>query len=322
MSLRSIAINPVPPGALSFNLVGYDETRLRAAIWQPTVTPCRGTVCIVQGRSEYIEKYFETIADLRRRGFAVAAYDHRGQGGSHRPLADPRKGHVQAFTEFDRDLMRFVDELVAREMPRPFIALAHSMGGNIVLRHAQSETSPFARLVLTSPMIRIHESLFGTSEAWARRYAETMCLFGMATAYVRGGNGVPEERLPFDGNKLTSDAVRYRRNASIIEQAPELSLGSPTIGWLRASLRSCRMLQRPDYAKYVAIPSLVFSAGNDRVVCAQSIEDFAVDLKLGGHIRLPESRHEILQENDAIRQRFWSAFDAYMDITPRTQAAS
>ena len=101
---------------------------------------------------------------------------------------------------------------------------------------------------------------------------------------------------------------------SIIETAPDLALGAPTIGWLRAALRSCAMLSRPDYPKYVCVPMLLFAAGADHVVSSQAIEDFAVDLKSGGHFLMQGSRHEILQETDAIRQRFWAAFDAYMGI--------
>ena len=33
-----------------------------------------------------IEKYFEVVGELRRRGFAVAVLDWRGQGGSSRLL--------------------------------------------------------------------------------------------------------------------------------------------------------------------------------------------------------------------------------------------
>ena len=74
------------------------------------------------------------------------------------------------------------------------------------------------------------------------------------------------------------------------------------------------MLSRPDYPKYVCVPMILFAAGADRVVSDQAIEDFAVDLKVGGHILIPGSRHEILQETDSIRQQFWAAFDAYMGI--------
>jgi lysophospholipase len=74
------------------------------------------------------------------------------------------------------------------------------------------------------------------------------------------------------------------------------------------------MLLRPDYPKYIAVPMLMFAAGADAVVSPRAIEDFAVELKIGGLISMPGSRHEILQENDAIRQRFWAAFDAYMGV--------
>jgi lysophospholipase len=60
---------------------------------------------------------------------------------------------------------------------------------------------------------------------------------------------------------------------------------------------------------------ILFAAGADKVVSTQAIEDFAVDLKSGAHILMPGSRHEILHETDAIRQRFWAAFDAYMGIS-------
>lgn len=314
MNLISLSINPAPNGAMISSFDGYDGTKLRSAMWQATRGPDRGTICIFPGRGEYIEKYFEVIADLRRRGFGVAIMDWRGQGGSERKLANPRKGHVVAFTEYDRDMARFMATVVQPALPGPYVALGCSLGGNVLLRNAQDESSPFARMVLVSPMIEVHQDMLGTTARLARLYAESASLSGLSTTYVRGGNDIPEELLDFESNDLTSDAVRFARNRAILEQAPELALGSPTIGWLRSALRSCAMLQKPGYAKYVSVPMLMFAAGADKVVSAKAIEDFAVQLKIGGHILMPGSRHEILQENDAIRQRFWAAFDAYMGV--------
>lgn len=314
MTLVSLAINPVPAGAVTGAFAGYDGLQLRYACWQPTRGPVRGTVCIFPGRGEYIEKYFEVVADLRRRGYAVAIHDWRGQGGSERALSNPRKGHVVGFTEYDRDLSIFMSEVVVPNLPPPYTALAHSMGANILLRNSHDELSPFERMVLISPMIAINRSRLGVSQRLARIYAETSCLFGLATTYVRGGNDRPEETVDFEINRLTSDHVRWARNKAIVETAPELALGSPTVGWLRSALRSCALLQRPDYPKYVAVPLLVFAAGADHIVSTQAIEDFAVELKIGGVILMPGSKHEILQEDDAIRQRFWAAFDAYMGV--------
>jgi lysophospholipase len=314
MKLVSLSINPAPNGANVFAFDGYDGLKLRAALWEATRGPARGTVCIVQGRGEFIEKYFEVIADLRRRGFAVAIFDLRGQGGSQRILSNRHKGHVVAFTEYDRDLAIFIEEIVKSTLPEPLIGLGHSLGGNILLRGAQDEASPFARMILLSPMIEIHDQMLGASRPLVKGYASVASAIGLATAYVRGGRDEPNDLSDFERNRLTSDHMRWSRVKSIIEAAPDLALGSPTIGWLRAALRSCAMLSRPDYPKYVCVPMMLFAAGADRVVSTQAIEDFAVDLKSGGHILMPGSRHEILQETDATRQRFWAAFDAYLGI--------
>src|SRR5690348_7735951 len=71
MTLVSIPANPVPEDVVSGTLRTPDGAELRFARWAPPAGR-RGTVCIFQGRSEQIEKYFETVRDLRDRGFAVA----------------------------------------------------------------------------------------------------------------------------------------------------------------------------------------------------------------------------------------------------------
>ena len=249
MKLVSLSINPVPSGAKVMAFDGYDGLKLRCALWEATRGPSRGTVVIVQGRSEFIEKYFEVIADLRRRGFAVAAFDLRGQGGSERTLANRRKGHVVAFTEYDRDLAIFIDEIVRPALPEPLIGLGHSLGGNILLRAAQDEASPFARMILLSPMVEIHDGMLGASRGLVTLYSNIASLCGFATACVRGGGNEPTDLTEFEGNRLTSDFVRWSRIKSILEAAPDLAVGAPTVGWLRAALRSCAMLSRPDYPK-------------------------------------------------------------------------
>ena len=115
----------------------------------------RGTVAIFGGRAEFIEKYFETIEQLLDRGLCVAALDWRGQGGSERQLKNPRKGHIDDFSLFERDLNAFVTEVLGPSCPQPWFGLAHSMGAAILLMIAHAGRCPFERLVLTSPMIAL-----------------------------------------------------------------------------------------------------------------------------------------------------------------------
>jgi lysophospholipase len=315
MELVSLAKNPIPSGAVVGTFAGYDGAPLRYARWQATRSPRRGTVCLFGGRGEFIEKYFEVIADLRRRGFAVATLDWRGQGGSVRSLKNPRKGHINDFAEYDRDLARFMRDIVLPDCPPPYVALAHSMGGAILLRNAVEPGSWFSRMVLVAPMIALNEAKVGVPTPLVRLYAEGLATTGFASAYIQGGSDRPEEMSEFEGNPLTSDRERWARNKAVLDAAPALGLGSPTIGWVRAAYRAMERLATPGYAARVQVPILMFAAGNDQIVSTRAIEDFSVELKVGSNLLIPNARHEILQECESVRQRFWAAFDAYLGIT-------
>ena len=103
MDLVSIPANPVPEDGITGMLKTRDGVNIRFARWHPP--PGRkGTVCLFHGRAEFIEKYFETVRELRARGFAVATFDWRGQGMSDRALDDRMKGHVNDFSEYELDV--------------------------------------------------------------------------------------------------------------------------------------------------------------------------------------------------------------------------
>lgn len=314
MNLVGLARNPIPSGAVCDFFSAHDGVPLRFARWEATRAPNRGTVVIFQGRGEFIEKYLEVAADLRRRGFAVATHDWRGQGGSHRPLANRHKGHVGSFSEFDHDVVRFMKEIVLPSCPPPYLVLAHSMGGNIALRAASAPNSWFERMVVCAPMLGFHRSKIRTPQSFARAYVEIGTLLGLGGRYVPGGNDLPTEAGKFTDNSLTSDEERFARNRQILEAMPELGLGSPTVSWLRGAYRSNHMLMNPDYAPRVQVPMLLVSAGGDRIVSTPNIETFASRLKVGAHVLIARSEHEILQERDDVRAQFWAAFDAYLGV--------
>ena len=314
MELVSLPKNPTPSGATVGSFKGYDGTELRFARWDATRSPRRGTVCLFGGRNEFIEKYFEVIADLRRRGFAVATMDWRGQGGSQRKLANPRKGYVKGFWQYDRDLNFPLTLSLLFGLYPKIIGLGHSMGGNILLRNATMQGLWFERMVLCSPLLNLNEVTLQHSFSVVHLYAELGCAFGMSKAYVSGGTDAFESCNDFDENFLTTDRERWLRTQAVLDAAPHLGLGSPTVRWLRSALRSCRRISAESYPQRINVPLLLFAAGNDKVVSSRAIEDFAVYAKVSSCILMPGSRHEILQENDVVRTRFWAAFDAYVGV--------
>ncbi len=310
MDLVEITRNPIPTGAVVGRIEGTEGIDLRFARWTPSGGRRKGTVCLFGGRGEFIEKYFETVADLRRRGFAVACMDWRGQGGSERLLRNRRKGHVEDFEDFDRDLALFMNEVVLPDCPPPFYALAHSMGGNILLRVARLRDCWFDRIVLTSPMIGL--TRLPLPVAVVAGTVELASFVGLGDVYVPGGTNQAWECAPFEGNILTSDQSRYSRNKAVLEAAPDLGLGSPTIGWLRAALASMRLIDDFAFPPSVHVPVLMLVAGSDKVVSGRAIEQLAAQLKAGSQIILHGARHEILQERDVLREQALAAIDTFL----------
>ncbi len=312
MTLVSIPANPVPDNVVTGMLRTPDGADLRFARWAPPVNR-KGTVCVFSGRGEFIEKYFETVRDLRERGFAVAMIDWRGQGHSSRGLRDRDRGYVRNFADYEIDVETLMREVVLPDCPPPFYALAHSMGGAVMIRTAYARKRWFDRIVLSAPMIDLpgHRNSLPS-----RLLLRAMRWIGRGGRYVPGGSPELVGSGPFVSNILTSDPVRYARNAAIIAEDPTLALAAPTVAWADTAFRTMQDFKGVNYPGDIRQPILMLAAGDDSIVSTPAIEEFAYHLRAGSHLVIPGARHEILQEQDRYRQQFWAAFDAFVPGTP------
>ncbi len=313
MQLVSIPANPVPDDYVVGGLKTPDGVTLRFARWAPP--PGRkGTVVVLQGRAEYIEKYFETVRDLRSRGFAVATFDWRGQGLSERALEDRAKGHVRSFSEYQTDLRSIMEQVVLPDCPPPIFCLAHSMGGAIAIQACHDGSRWFDRVVLSAPMLALQ-----TTTRLVRLggpIAKVLRLFGRGGGYIPTGTDALSGTQEFVGNLCTSDPVRYARNAAVLAEEPKLGLGAPTIAWADSALAVMRELSAPNYAGEIRQPLLLVAAGRDEIASTPAIETFGRHLLAGRHLIIAGARHELLQEQDHYRAQFWAAFDAFVPGTP------
>lgn len=303
--------NPVPGEPVLMSVTTRDGIPLRVARWNPP-GPVQGTVCLIQGRAEFIEKYFETVGDLLTRGFAVVAFDWRGQGHSGRRVANARKGHVEHFREYRADLEAIRDQVLIPYMPEPHFALAHSMGGAIALDGAHEGWLPFRRLVAVAPMIAL--SIISNVRR-AGVAAQILYWLGFGKSFIPGGGETSIATKPFPGNRLSADPVRYARNATAAQAVGDGAVGDPTVAWIHAAFRFMRKFADSRYPLKIRLPTLIIAAGADPVCSTPATERFASRLKAGHAIVLPGAKHEILMERDEIREQFWAAFDAFVPGT-------
>lgn len=139
---------------------------------------------------------------------------------------------------------------------------------------------------------------------------------GRGGAYIPGAPRTISGTEAFIGNPVTSDPVRFARNAAVLEEEPALGLGPPTIAWADSALHLMKRFKARSYAAQLRQPILLVAAGRDQVVSTAAIETFGSQLLAGRHLIVAGSMHEILQEQDHYRDQFWAAFDAFVPGTP------
>jgi lysophospholipase len=288
------------------------NARVRVAHFRPLGTSI-GTLVLMHGRAEYIEKYAHVIAHYVKLGFTVVTFDWRGQGLSSRILRDePRKGHIHDFDAYVRDLQIVIEKGVLPDCPLPLMGLAHSMGGLIALHMLVRKPLWFDRMVLSVPLLRYNVST-ASHEAIARG-AKWATRFGLGQAFPPTVGETLAGTGPFKDNAVTSDSKRYEETTSILADHPDLGLGGPTFGWLHRVARGMARVWDQEFLDRIKTPCMFVQAGNDDIVSPDAIERLAAAIPTATLLRLPRSKHEPMFERDSIRDLFLAATEAFYSI--------
>ncbi len=305
-----------PPGGKFGHFYSKDRNKLRYGYWPPSREPqpkSKGTVLILPGRREFIEKYFETVADLLDKRYAVAVLDWRHQGKSGRALPNPQKNHAGNFSRLAGDFGDFLDEAEKKKFPKPWVVLGHSLGAHLFLRFLAEnpgEQDRLSKAVLSAPMMGIN---LGPVPAplvnWLIKRARKK---GKITSYApfqsNYGKADQDDRA-FD--RLTSDRERFEDEAWLTMKTPALALGGVTYGWLEAAYKSNAFMKNPEMAKRITLPICVVIPGKEKVVDNKATEDFIKNLPNVTTVHLKGARHELLKEKDAFRNTFLNIFDHF-----------
>lgn len=282
------------------------KMRLRLAFWRGGE---KGTVLVLPGRTESIEKYGRAAGDLVLRGYSVMVIDWRGQGLSDRALADRNTGHVVDFAEYQEDLDAMMAEAGRADLPKPWFVMAHSMGGCIALR-AMMRGTPVKAAVFSAPMWGI------SMAAWMRPVAQVVT--ALASPLRQSHRYAPTTgpqtyllQVPFEGNVLTTDREMWAYMRDQVQAVPELALGGPSLAWLRAALKECAALAAMPAPRLPAICALGTA---EKVVDVPPIHLRMASWSNGQLDLYPGAEHEIMMEGPSVRKRFFdraaSLFDA------------
>ncbi|GHC64097.1 alpha/beta hydrolase [Limoniibacter endophyticus] len=306
--LREIPENPVPEGGVAGFIETGDGTRLRFARFRAAGEPFKGTILLLQGRNEAIEKYFETIGDFSKAGYGVIAFDWRGQGGSTR-LVTSRQGYVRRFEHFGDDLDAIISQVALPDGRGPFFIVAHSSGALAAILASPRLANRIERMVLLAPFLE--PVGLPVSNVLARRIARLACWLGLGkmalTPAAPAGTA-----FPFEINRVSRDPKRYERNSKLMREFPELFLGGASAAWVNAAFRAIGTVKSEKFLRNNRIPMLMLAPTEDKVVSATAIEAYARTLRCASFISIDGAYHELAQERNVMREQMLAAVKAFL----------
>jgi lysophospholipase len=284
----------------------HDGVRLRLGLW--TGSKPRGTILLLPGRTEFIEKYGRVISTLNENEYAVAVIDWRGQGYSDRLSGDPAIGHVGAFSDYQFDLNALVEEAEEAGLPRPWHVLGHSMGGNIGLR-ALVQGLEVQRVVFSAPMWGI---LVPTSKKLMASVLPKLAqVSGRHLEYLPGSTeSAYVTENGFEDNLLTTDKDHFDYFTRLAHAAPEFALGGPSIHWFGEAQAECTALLR---APRPTLPVLTCYGSLEGIVDRSAIHKMHDGWPSATVTEIDGARHELMMEADPARTAFFDRAHAFFD---------
>lgn len=280
----------------------------------------KGSVVVLHGFSEFIEKYSEIIYYFSKQGYDVYMLEHFGHGFSERSVTvgdNLSKVVIDEFDVYVEDVEQFIEDVVKPIAPddKPLFLYGHSMGGGIATRHLEKYPDTFDAAVLSSPMIEVN---LGFTPKWVAKFISSSAkVFNAGDKYVFGHYDYTPEDLFSDP---ACPATSYNRYAyGLLKRYNDVyhQTYGATWSWLNASLKATDKMVKKSEAEKVTIPVLLFQAENDSLVKSGGQLKFASRAKNVNLIQCPDTHHEIFNSPDPIAKAYWICVFDFFDSVIR-----
>src|SRR5918997_5468147 len=141
--MSQTATQPAPHRSGTF--AGADGLALYYQAWLPHQPP-RAVLINLHGLGDHSGLYPSIAAHFPMRGFAVYAYDMRGNGRSPGPRA-----YLRNWDEYRGDLHAFIRQVGIWQGGLPIFVLGHSLGGLVALDYAQHGAHGVTGIIAAAP---------------------------------------------------------------------------------------------------------------------------------------------------------------------------
>ena len=285
---------------------GFDGKPLYYEYFQ--VRESRGAVVLVHGLSEFTKKFYEFAWYMLNQGFDVFLYDQRGHGRSCRLTDEPDVIHIDAFSDYQKDLNCFVNNVVLPVSEGPLYLYAHSMGCAVALQYLANHPAVFQKATLSAPMI---EPLTGDVPPKIARLGLNACMLVSKgkERFWRTNDFDPD--YPFERSQDKSRA-RFQWNMNIRLSDNRYHTTPLSLRWVQQALSLRPKLMCKGFLKKLQTPILMLCAECDKVVCTDAQEAFASKCPTCRRVVIPETTHSMLcGTQDTVAQHILFVLDHF-----------
>ncbi len=135
--------------------VNPNGEELHFQYWLPADKP-KASIVLIHGLGEHCNRYAHVAEFFNQHAIAVFALDHLGHGNS-----SGKRGHIPSFETVNEYIAALIQLAVETVPEAPVILYGHSMGGNMVLYYALSQTENLniQGVISTSPGLGVGEPI-------------------------------------------------------------------------------------------------------------------------------------------------------------------
>lgn len=267
----------------------------------------KGALVLLPGESSGYLQYRELAYDLRDSGWSLYMMDLRGQGLSGRLPGVQGRSYVHDYRDWMTDLYSFFRTVVSAKPHARVVLMGRSVGASLAALFASENPALLSGVVLVSPMFRFPTPL---PEPVAYTLLRLEILFGREMDPVPWKTPDSAAGTASGGDPRTTSAVRSALFASDAAEFPAPSTGGATVRLLK-EIRDLgtRALR---HAGRIGAPVLLLEAAEDVVARRDMMEEARRRIRSCRAVVMPEARHDLLFERDAVRDAVLGELSAFL----------
>ncbi|HET8707187.1 MAG TPA: alpha/beta hydrolase [Pseudomonadales bacterium] len=245
----------------------------------------RGTMFIFHGYYDHVGIFRHPIEFALKRGFAVIAYDLPGHGMS--------TGERAAIDDFERyqHVLEDMLALATPHMPKPWYAMAQSTGAAVLTDYFLSNRinqtkSPFEKVFYFAPLVRpVHWGLNSVVHSVVSPFADFM-----------------HRKFAFNSNDP--------HFLNFLREADPLQPRRLSVEWVGALKNWIPRIERK--APVDISPVIIQGQKDETVDWRHNISLLQEKFDRPPVLFLPEGRHQLVNEKEALRKRMFDFIDQYL----------